>query len=279
MSKNDKLLKRIEFYEKMASSEKSNSDELLNKVSFYERLSLYSDRGSFLRALAQTPPGEGGIQASLDALVNAVQNWISTSAEKQGDLPGSPRGLPPSMRNPFANVQNAARYKSLDIDMLDKVKYQVSELAAVNKNLRDASRDIRHSWINTVLPAATNTLSLLEKQVASLNEWKRSLPPDQTPTDVGTGKLEVPEVTVEGTPPAKALPPINTQDQQAVFQFAIEEGELVPDPAKQRADGRIGPETRKALEGVKNYFAKRFPQNPRMTDQQAITAAKTPRRQ
>lgn len=99
-----------------------------------------------------------------------------------------------------------------------------------------------------------------------------SLPkPDEPGTGTGTRVDQ----------PAKpAMPSINPEDQKAVFQFAITQGELVPDPQKQIADGRLGNETRKALEGVKNYFAKHYPSydpkkgGQRMTDQQAIQAAK-----
>lgn len=59
MSKADKLLKRIEFYEKMASAQKSEAGELLNKASLFERLALYSDRSLFLQALAQDAIMEG----------------------------------------------------------------------------------------------------------------------------------------------------------------------------------------------------------------------------
>jgi hypothetical protein len=59
MSKADKLLKRVEFYEKMASAQKSEAGELLNKASLFERLALYSDRSSFLQALAQDAIMEG----------------------------------------------------------------------------------------------------------------------------------------------------------------------------------------------------------------------------
>ncbi len=286
MSKADKLLKRIEFYEKMATSEKPQSDELLKKASFYERFALYSDRGSFLQALAQTPPGEGGVKASLEALVAAVQNWISTSAEKQEDIPGNQKGLPASVRNPFANVLNASKYKSLDLDMLDRVKYHVAELAAVNKNLRDASTDVRHSWINTVLPAATNTLSLIDKEIAELKEWRNNMPPDTT-QDVGTGKLEVPEVIIPGkATPNASLPPINRADQQAVarlFENLVQTGDAAPtaDTSKMN-DGILGGETRKALEAIKDYYGKTYPTydpkkgGKRMTDQQAIQAAKSP---
>jgi len=53
MSKADKLLKRIEFYEKMASAQKPEAGDLLNKASLFERLALYSDSKSFLKAIAQ----------------------------------------------------------------------------------------------------------------------------------------------------------------------------------------------------------------------------------
>lgn len=53
MSNADKLLKRVEFYEKMASAQKSEAGDLLNKAALFERLALYSDSKSFLKALAQ----------------------------------------------------------------------------------------------------------------------------------------------------------------------------------------------------------------------------------
>lgn len=105
MSKNDKLLKRIEFYEKMASSEKPDSNELLDKVSFYERLALYSDRGSFLKALAQTPaqPLSNEVRQQIDSamkdlsmtkpddpkskqLVNQLMNFYQGTNTDMGQL-------------------------------------------------------------------------------------------------------------------------------------------------------------------------------------------------
>lgn len=102
------------------------------------------------------------------------------------------------------------------------------------------------------------------KSILSQIKFPSSGSLEQSPTtDVGVGAA-----------PGKAeYPSIDKQSQKAVFDFAVQEGGIVPDPEKQQADGALGPETRKALEAVKNYFAKAHPQNPRMTDQQAIRAA------
>ncbi len=67
-----------------------------------------------------------------------------------------------------------------------------------------------------------------------------------------------------------ALPPINPADQQAVFRFVTINGLGLPG----KADGKLGKETRTALEAIKDYFAKANPQNPRMSDAEAIRAAK-----
>jgi hypothetical protein len=66
--------------------------------------------------------------------------------------------------------------------------------------------------------------------------------------------------------------PIKTEDQKAIFNFVVSEGL----GSAGKIDGKLGPETRKAIENVKNYFAKLYPQNLRMNDQQAFRAAKLP---
>jgi len=277
MSKADKLLKRVEFYEKMASSRKPENDDLLKRASLFERLALYSDRKSFLSALAQQLPSSGSdVKGAVDALAQALAAWLNTSAEKREDL-GGIRGFPASVAPYASNVTVLSKYpeSAFNLDVLNQVKTNASQLAYVNKNLRDASDDVRRTWINTVLPAATNVITLADKQIAALNEWKQSIPTEESP-DVGSGKVTIPEVNIQGRP---GLPSINPADQEAVFNFAIQEAGLVPNPAAQKPDGQLGRETRKALEAVKNYFAKKFPQNARMTDQEAIRAAKLPPRQ
>jgi hypothetical protein len=271
MSNADKLLKRVEYYEKMASAQQPEANDLLNKATLFERLALYSDRKSFLSALAQTPPGGGNVKGAVDVLAQALQRWLDTSAEKQDNL-GGLKGFPMSVAQHAGNMIMAAKYpeSAYTLDLLKRIKESARELGAVNKNLRDANDNVRHSWVDTIMRPAINVIELADKQITALNEWKQNIPPDTT-QDVGSGRLEVPEVTVAGK---DSLPVIDRQDQQAVFNFAIQQGQLVPNPEKQKADGSLGPETRKALEGVKNFFAKQNPQNPRMTDQQAITAAK-----
>jgi hypothetical protein len=275
MSKVDQLLKRVDFYEKVAST-KPEANTLLDKAIVFERLALYSDRKSFLEALGQAPPPAGGdaqVKAAVDALNSALQTWISTSAEKQDDIPGRMRGLPPGVRGPSSNLTQAAKYQSFDIDVLRQLYSSAAELAAVNKNLRNESDDVRRSWLNTVFPAAQRLMDVTGSQIKALDEWRQNMPPGDSGGSTGDNVLQVPEVTVEGRPPARGLPPIKREDQQALARFVMGEGLTFVDPAKMN-DGQLGPETRKALEAVKDYFAKAHPQNPRMTDQQAITAAK-----
>lgn len=66
----------------------------------------------------------------------------------------------------------------------------------------------------------------------------------------------------------RGFAPISRADQKAVFDFATK--------GVGQIDGQLGKETRAALEKIKNYFAGVNPNNPRMTDQQAIQAARSP---
>jgi len=68
MSNADKLLKRVEYYEKMASAQKPEAGDLLNKATLFERLALYSDSKSFLQALAQAPAADPNRQLIWRAL-------------------------------------------------------------------------------------------------------------------------------------------------------------------------------------------------------------------
>src|SRR5574338_553332 len=112
MSKADKLLKRVEFYEKMASNTKPETSDLLNKASLFERLALYSDRKSFLSAIAQGAPAdvqqtEAEIRNVVSSLVNSIENWIATKSERQAYLPGNLPGLPQTMANAAETVKRA----------------------------------------------------------------------------------------------------------------------------------------------------------------------------
>lgn len=97
MSKADKLLKRVEFYEKMASAQKPEAGDLLNKASLFERLALYSDGKSFLKAIAQQPPiGEGETPAdpNLRPYGGHGEAGKSWEEERQREF-GNARTIPP----------------------------------------------------------------------------------------------------------------------------------------------------------------------------------------
>ncbi len=98
MSKADQLLKRVEFYEKMASSsQKPETNELLNKASLFERLALYSDRKSFLEALAQETLMEGQTPQDPHLRPYADPDWEAARSREFGNarfIP-APEPLPP----------------------------------------------------------------------------------------------------------------------------------------------------------------------------------------
>lgn len=194
MSKADKLLKRVEFYEKMASAQKPEAGDLLNKASLFERLALYSDSKSFLKALAQR-----------EVLM-------------EGETPSNPQQQPYS-----------------------------------DPSWEEARK--REFGSPTYIPKPEPLKPLTPQQEAA---QAVKGPPDMD---------FIPDPTDDRI---KAYPPINRADQEAVYNFVNNERIGVPG----RVDGSLGPDTRKALEAIKDYFAKQNPQNPRMTDQQAIAAAK-----
>jgi hypothetical protein len=92
MSKTDTLLKRVEFYEKMASDQKPEAGDLLNKASLYERLALYSDSKSFLKAIAQQPPIMEG-ETPADPNMRPYAPGSSWEEERQREF-GNARTIP-----------------------------------------------------------------------------------------------------------------------------------------------------------------------------------------
>lgn len=74
------------------------------------------------------------------------------------------------------------------------------------------------------------------------------------------------EPMVMPTAHIRGFTPISKADQKAVFDFATK--------GVGQIDGQLGRETRAALEKIKDYYKQTYPQNPRMSDQQAIQAAK-----
>lgn len=219
----------------------SKHDSLFKKAEVYERLALFSDRKSFLKALAQnaTPVAP----SSLDENNPGVAPFMNQA----------PAGLSAQQKQLLMQAQQLLQGAGVESNAIgNAVVFGRVDMAAITKEISSA--------------LMTGKLSPLSNEYKSLQSIQQQLAPSASPA--GTSSQQ------GGSKNTGGYPPINPEDQKAVFQFAVETGNLVPDPEKQKADGALGPETRKGLEGVKNYFAKLYPQNPRMTDQQAITAAK-----
>src|SRR5258706_6829202 len=140
MSKADKLLKRVEFYEKMASSQKPENDDLLKKASLFERLALYSDRNSFLSALAGGASSNWGAQQHSDAEIKAALQkvydgtvqWNSQYGDRVVDASGSPRTLPKNVAQDQYNILQLINSPSYDLDRLNTAYTSLSNLAQLN---------------------------------------------------------------------------------------------------------------------------------------------------
>lgn len=281
MSKADKLLKRVEFYEKMAQSQKPETNELLNKASLFERLALYSDRKSFLTAIAQSNPGDIGqtenyIRNTVSSIVNSVQNWIGTHSERQAHLPNNLPGLPPALDAAYKVVLS---FNSLgakfDVTELPRLLQAAKSLAYVG-NLGNMGDDAKKAWLSDVFPKVSQLMTQVQKQIDDLAAFKRDFGPE-APSEVASETIELDDVKPTPAAQQRRYPAISTADQQAILKFVQDENLGTLDAAKLN-DGSLGPETRKGLELVKDYFQKTYPNNPRMSDAQAITAAKAPKR-
>ncbi len=225
MSNADKLLKRVEFYEKMASAQKPEAGELLNKASLFERLALYSDSKSFLQALAQTTdPNKPLIGRALQLMQGA--------------------GVDETLTQPLGNA----------------VLFNKVDIAAIQRAIQTAILTGKMSPL--AHGPEINELRNISSQL------KAPLTPEQQDDAVGGEHITFQPDPVKDR--IKALPPIDKATQEALYRFVTIEGLGIPG----KVSGVLDRETRFALELVKNYFAKQNPQNPRMTDQQAITAVK-----
>jgi hypothetical protein len=282
MSKADKLLKRVEFYEKMASSQKPENDNLLKKASLFEKLALYSDRKSFLTALGGGATSNWGakqhsdadIKGALQRVVDATVQWNNQYGDRLVDASGSPRTFPRTIAQDQYNVAQAARLPSYDITTLNTVYKSLSNLAQMNN--KGFQSDALQAWAQSVFQAAGSAQQIVGEQISALEEWKANIPPDQTQEEKPTGGDETMVMPADRI---RALPPINIKDQQAVFDFVRSENLYEP---KTEPDGKLGKDTRNALNAVKDYFVKTYPRSypnrNSMSDAQAITAAKAPKR-
>lgn len=267
----------------------SKADTLLKKATFFERMALYSDRKAFLQALAQggatdpdwmnmneRPYTDAQIKSGLERVSGALQSWVQQYGNRIVDTPGAPRVFPNSIQQAAANVMTAARYSEFSNQLLNQVYQALRQVSAV-ATFRDMEDDAREAYTNQVFPASTASMDAVYKSIQA-GGTKPVVPQDndQGPTPgLGLKQMDAPAVREQEAPAAKpaGLPAINKADQQALARYVMTNGMGFVDPTKMN-DGVLGTETRKALEAVKDYFAKKNPNNPRMTDQQAIAAAK-----
>ena len=283
MSKADKLLKRVEFYEKMASSQKPENDDLLKKASLFEKLALYSDRKSFLSALGGGATSNWGAKQHSDAEIKGVlqrvvdgsNQWREQYGNRLVDASGSPRTFPQNIAQDQYNVSQALRLPSYDISTLNTVYKSLSNLAVLTN--KGFERDALVAWQQLVGQAAGTGAQIVGEQISALEEWKANIPPDTSSESEVATDTEKPMMMPADR--IRALPPINIKDQQAVFDFVRSENLYQPTT---EPDGKLGKDTRNALNAVKDYFVKTYPQSypnrNSMSDAQAITAAKTPKR-
>jgi hypothetical protein len=143
-------------------------------------------------------------------------------------------------------------------------------------NNKGFQSDALQAWAQSVFQAAGSAQQIVGEQISALEEWKANIPPDQTQEEKPTGGDETMVMPADRI---RALPPINIKDQQAVFDFVRSENLYEP---KTEPDGKLGKDTRNALNAVKDYFVKTYPRSypnrNSMSDAQAITAAKAPKR-
>jgi hypothetical protein len=224
----------------------SKVDTLLKKATSYEKLALYSDRRSFLQAIAQAPLGQG---ASVNRKLSLFEKYSQVDIQSQ-------------LHNLFTQAY----------EMIEKAGGNPESVQAAFSFAKDpvsAGQALSKAIMN-VLPSITslgnadvsNKLIHLTMQISNLinsaNATQLAQPGAAQPAAESAAK------------PSSSFPTIDKATQQAIYDFVVSTGV----GTSGKIDGILGPNTRKAIEAVKGYFAKLHPQNQRMTDQQAIRAVK-----
>lgn len=203
----------------------SKADTLLKRAASFERLALYSDRRSFLQAIAQEDPNRQLIWQALQLLQQV--------------------GLDESVTAPLGT---AITFGKVDIGAIKQ---------AIQNAILTKISPLGHQPVIDQLKKIMSQLRTPSQQEVE----KAMKGPADITFEPGAGSTQGGQIT--------AYPPIDKTVQQAIYDFVVSEGLGVPG----KIDGKLGPETRKALEAIKGYFAKLHPQNKRMTDQEAIRAA------
>lgn len=195
----------------------SKADTLLKKATFFERMALYSDRKSYLQALAQE----------------------------------NPPALDKNTRDLLFEAQNILQNAGLDASAIGNVLVfnKMDQFGAALKSMRDA-----------LMLGKLSPLSDEYKRLQTISTQVKAPPTETEQAMAGPADITFKPDRITG------FPPIDRASQKAVFDFATK--------GVGKVDGALGPETRAALDKIKDYFKGVNPQNPRMTDQQAIQAAK-----
>lgn len=228
-------------------------NKLVKQAELYERLASFGSTNAFLKKLSQ----QGGvdldqsISSSIANLYAKINSWIKTNGQKNNSVAGGAVNALPESLWPAAAVigqyanQPMSKYTTMD---LSKLYNTARQLAAV-VTFRDMESSGQTAWMNTVSPAASALMDLTQKQSEYLSSFPSGYQeqPAASTEPAGTGSYTLPEQTIAvNTPKA-----IDISTQTFLKQFGVEQGFVSP---TMKIDGKIGPETRAALEAYKKYL-------------------------
>ena len=201
----------------------SKADTLLKKATFFERMALYSDRKTFLQALAQTggasddwqvtpitsvgpkPGSDAQVKQSLISVTNAGRQWVNQYGDRIIDAPGGsvmgnqyPKGL--------TSMYTLEQYAKLD--RFDNA--QLQQIAGILRQVgswgdRSIDQDVRQAWYGAPLNAITEAQSLVNATIQSGGTTSKFPPP------MPVVENQQPPQQQQPAPPKKA--PAPTRDQ------------------------------------------------------------------
>lgn len=210
----------------------SKADTLLKKAAFYEKMALYSDRKTFLQALAQT-------------------KTLPLSADIKQGIEGAVMDL-------SSTAPNSQPLQSLLMSFYEGRKTDLNQLADALVQASNAIPGNNTTQVQRIL----NTVQKVRELSASQNA------PSQDP-----GQGEAPIMFGKPTTDViRALPPIPRDVQEMLSGIVTAERigvPLAPIKGKSPFDGKIGKDTRTAM----NAFKKHFMQG-QGSDQQVIQKVK-----
>jgi hypothetical protein len=201
----------------------SKADTLLKKATFFERMAIYSDRKTFLQALAQglTPPSDD------------IRQGIESAMR---DLAATKRETSQALQNRLMDF-----YSGQNTDM---------------KQLADALRETANTIPGNLTTQVQRILDLANKVD---QKQQQQLSGDSSPEN---SVMQMPADSI------KALRPIDPEKQSALGKFVTIHGLVFVDPQKMH-DGKLGPETRKALNAFKTWYNEKAT-GPKITSDDAV---------